>query len=541
MAGNTRVTGVSSERTGLPSPVDGDRLNALLHGYHGESRTFLVEGFTRGFAIPSTKTPQSRLSKNLKSAEEFPQAVREKIEKELEAGRLEGPYSCSPYQSFICSPIGVVPKKSGAFRMIHHLSHPLKDSVNSNIPPELCSVSYATTDDAVNLILKAGTDCFMAKSDILEAFRILPVSPAHYHLLGLHFQGSLFFDKCLPMGCSISCSYFEKFSTAIQWMAQRHCGIPLMTHVLDDFFIVGKSFEETLGHLDAFQRLCSFLGIPLSPEKTEGPSSTLTFLGIELDARAMEVRLPADKIRKSQEMIQEILQSRKVTLRHLQSLIGTLSFACRVVQPGRPFLRRLIDLTIGAKAPHHLVKITRWAKLDLLAWQTFLSDFNGARMIQKSVWENQDDLHLHTDASGSLGFGAFFNYKWFSGEWPKKWQSENITLLELFPIVLSVNIWGEDLANKFVIFHSDNMAVVAVINKLSSREPKVMSLVRSLVVMSMAKNISFKAEHVLGARNESADALSRLQLGRFRKLHPFADLTPTPIPTHLQPANWRFN
>ena len=73
----------------------------------------------------------------------------------------------------------------------------------------------------------------------------------------------------------------------------------------------------------------------------------------------MEARLPPDKLVKSQDLISGFLRRRKVTLREIQSLTGLLNFACSVVVPGRAFLRRLIDLTIGIRHPHFLIRLTR--------------------------------------------------------------------------------------------------------------------------------------------------------------------------------------
>lgn len=43
----------------------------------------------------------------------------------------------------------------------------------------------------------------------------------------------------------------------------------------------------------------------------------------------------------------------KLTVKELQSLIGLLNFACNIVSPGRSFLRRLIDLTMGIKKQYY--------------------------------------------------------------------------------------------------------------------------------------------------------------------------------------------
>ena len=97
--------------------------------------------------------------------------------------------------------------------------------------------------------------------------------------------------------------------------------------------------------------MCDDLGVPMAPEKTMGPSSVLCFAGIELDTDQMEARLPEEKLRKCVTLISEFLKRKKVSLKEMQSLIGLLNFTCSVVIPGRTFLRRMINLTIGVNRP----------------------------------------------------------------------------------------------------------------------------------------------------------------------------------------------
>ena len=89
----------------------------------------------------------------------------------------------------------------------------------------------------------------------------------------------------------------------------------------------------------------------MAEEKTVGPAHALTFAGIELDCLKHEVRLPREKVEKCREVVIQFLSSKRVTLKELQSLIGLLSFACSIIKPGRVFLRRLINLTIGVVRP----------------------------------------------------------------------------------------------------------------------------------------------------------------------------------------------
>lgn len=93
-----------------------------------------------------------------------------------------------------------------------------------------------------------------------------------------------------------------------------------------------------------------------------------------------------------------------------------------------------------------------------------------------------------------------------------------ITYLKLIPICLAVIGWGQKLRNKNVIFHCDNLGLVEILNSKSSRSPRVMSLVRPLLLRCMHCYIQFKAMHMPGVHNSKAYALSRLQLHRFKSL-----------------------
>ena len=81
--------------------------------------------------------------------------------------------------------------------------------------------------------------------------------------------------------------------------------------------------------------------------------------------------------------------------------------------------------------------------------------------------------------------------------------------------MLALRLRGSVLQNKRVVFWSDNQAVVAIINRQTSRCPQIMKLVRKLVVRCLEWNIHFKARHVRGIDNSIADALSHFQMARF--------------------------
>ena len=145
---------------------------------------------------------------------------------------------------FRVSPLGLALKKSpGEFRLIPHLSFPKGSSLNDGIYPENIRVSYATVEDAIHFIKSVGSVCFRAKTDIKNAFRIMPINPQDYHLLGICWNGLYYYDRAMPMGCSSSCKTFATFSTAIEWIAQQKLNIKCILHLLDDFLIVAPTKE----------------------------------------------------------------------------------------------------------------------------------------------------------------------------------------------------------------------------------------------------------------------------------------------------------
>ena len=367
----------------LPTPVRIDRLEFLLSGYIHSIAEFISSGFRTGFPLHSVGVRESADENNLISARQNPGVVDTKIIKELEAGRLAGPFPVHPFSPFRISPLGVVPKKT------QHIK-------------------------------AAGWGCFLAKTDIQNAFRIIPIRPQDYSLLGMRWRDSFYYDRCMPMGCSSSCKTFETLSTALEWIAQKKFNITCIIHLLDDFLIIAKSHTLCQDQLHSFLDLCSFLCILISPAKTCVQLTHCHLLVLNW-ILFPETRLPLDKLDKCLVAISHFLTRKKVTLKEIQSLTGLLNSACSVVLPGRAFLRRLIDLTLGLRSPHHYLRLNGEVKADLQIWQSFLTSFNGRTFFLEDTWYSSDKLKCYTDAAGALGFGAVFGSRWCYGKWPDNW------------------------------------------------------------------------------------------------------------------------
>jgi len=520
----------------LPTPVDVRPLQYYLRGYPQRDKQYLLDGFVFGFPLEYFG-PRSRplIFPPQPNDSHFP-IIHDKLQQEIEAGRVAGPFSSPPYNNLFLSPLYAVPKKlPGKFRLIHDLSHPKGLSVNDGIPPELSSVTYSSIDTAIGYIKSLGPGCYLAKTDIESAFRLIPIHPHDYHLLGFYWNGNFYFDKCLPMGSSMSCAIFESFSSALEWIARTKLHIRFPTHILDDFLFAAKTYRQCYHDLNTFSNMCKDVGVPLAEGKTYTPDTTMSFLGIELDTVVMEARLPLDKLTKCQDQLSSFLGLSSATLKQIQSLVGLLNHVCQVVPPGRAFLRRLIDLTKSQSPPNCNIPIPQHVRRDLHMWYTFLKDFNGRSFFLDERFISNSTLHLYTDAAASLGYGAVCGTAWFYGSWPTSLCSRNITILEFYPIVVALHVWGQPWANHSILLHTDNESLVHIINRQTSKNPLIMPLVRRFVLICLRRNILYRATHVPGKQNIMADTLSRLQINRFQADFQHMDPHPTTIPPHLQP------
>ena len=464
----------------IPTPIRPNVLGEYLKNskFDQKESKELLTGFTEGFSVHFEGPHISSDSKNHGSVLKNPDAVTHKIDKEIAAGRLAGPFDKPPFTNFRIFPIGLFEKKEpGAFRLIHDLSSPKENSGNSCIPDQFRSVSYETIDNVVTLVQKFGQGALVAKADIEDAFRIIPISPKDYPLLGFRYANKIYFDKALPMGCSTSCQTFEKFSQAVQWILIKLFNVSGMSHILDDFIFIGPAKSPLCQlSLDAFMTLASDVNIPVKETKTVLPTTCCIVHGIEFDTLKWELRLPGDKGVKIRSQLNNIKKKRTVRLKELQSLLGLLNFACLVVIPGRTFLRRLFNLTCGIHKAYHHITLNVEARADLAAWSIFMDSFNGKCLILNEKCLHSEKIHLYSDASSSVGFAGVFGKYWFAGKWHTNFVSGDITILEFYPIMVLLDMWGYKLKDHCVVFMTDNAALVSILNDQTCKCKRVMKM-----------------------------------------------------------------
>ena len=449
----------------IQTPVKVDVFEKLLKEakYEDNKTQFLVNGFRNGFDLEyNGPTNRQDTSANIPIREVGSQTeLWNKVMKEVDKKRYAGPFDNPPFHSYVQSPIGLVPKAGGQTRLIFHLSYDFpksgNKSVNYYMPKDKCAVKYNDLDDAVTESLKllklvedmwnTGT-IYYGKSDLKSAFRILCLKPEVFWLLimsafhPLTGQKYFFMDKCLPFEHSISCALFQAFSDGLAHLLRFKLVVKRiqdkalrteLTNYIDDFLFMALSRFRCNFAVTSFLQLCQTLGMPVSDEKTEWADTIIIFLGILLDGVRLVLGIPEEKKQKALQQLKVVIDSKKATIKQLQSLTGLLNFLSKALHPGRAFTRRMYAKfsseavtekglqTKKILKPYHHVRLDAEIKDDCQVWCQFLSENNSitARpFIDVNKVIQADVLDWFTDAAKGrfLGFGGVFEHRWFFGQ-----------------------------------------------------------------------------------------------------------------------------
>jgi hypothetical protein len=508
--------------------------------------------------------------RNLPTALAHSAAVEADLAADVKLGRRAGPFKEPPLDHFIASPLGAVAKPgSDKIRIIHHLSYPFRgESVNKYVIHLACML--ASFDDAARLVVLNGRGAMMSKIDVQAAYRCIPVRPTDWGLIGIIWKDEYYFDKVLPFGLGSSCALWEDFANALEWIIQHHAQIQSIIHYIDDTFLASRpSHKYALQQLQLVLAIYKILGVPVSLSKLIGPCTELEYLGILLNSVLMTARLSDARMTAIRTALDTWHTRETCTVTELQSLVGTLSFAAKVVRPGRIFLRRMLDLLAATNGiDSRSITLGRGFRADLQWWRQHMRAWNGVSVLYDLDWQSAKGsiIELNTDAC-EVGAGAVCGTHWWSHQWsadqlhaarqvardgvdqPAPSSSPTSTgsaghtdnegkgampsdrrsmpYLELLALTMAAATWGDQWRGKRIRFFNDCEPIVHAVTKGTSRSPLLMTLIRQLFFVAAEHEFEFRVEHIRGVTNNAADALSRLDQVRFRSNSPGADHSPT--------------
>ena len=484
----------------ITTPLNVDRFEQFLveEEYNTTEHDFLIDGFRNGFDIGYTgPTNRQSQSENIPLTTGTKEDLWGKIMKEVEARRVARPFNEIPFEDYIQSPIGFVPKAGGKTHMIFHLSFNFLESkedksLNGWTPQEWRTVHYNDLDAAVreclklvehlggdfNLIEEEGVKSliYLGKTDLSLAFRVLPLKVQCFKWLVFKAENPVngeiqyFVDKCLPFGASISCSHYQCFSNALRFLMDKRTtrahGVNkgALTNYLDDFLFLAIRKWICDQMISNFLQLCAELNIPVALEKTEWAADMVIFLGILLNSRTLSISIPLDKQEKALKLLNSIQYKKKATVQDLQVLTGYLNFLTKAIVPGQTFIRKMYNKYAkisNLKQPngcylkhYHHVWLDAEFRFDCEVWRTFLQfsrDVAVCRpMVDFSDNRKSEVLNFYSDASANpeLGVGAVFKTHWLFTQWESgfiKAMNPSIEYLELYGVAAALLTWSQQL------------------------------------------------------------------------------------------------
>ena len=93
--------------------------------------------------------------------------------------------------------------------------------MNDGISRELTSQSYMSVDNVVAGIVQRGRFTLLAKMDICQVYRNIPIHTSDRPFLGMQWQRATFVDAALPFGLRSASLIFSAIADVLQWAMEK--------------------------------------------------------------------------------------------------------------------------------------------------------------------------------------------------------------------------------------------------------------------------------------------------------------------------------
>jgi len=492
--------------------------------------------------------------KNTKSANGNGEILTDTIGHWVKSKMVAGPYRKKPFKDFRINPLMAVVQKSKV-RPILNLSSP-KDSSFNDAVNEFCikKLEMSSAKLFSQTIFTAGKNSIMTKSDICDAYKIIPGHPSQWKCFGFKWLGRYFYDITTVFGSKSAPANFDCLPETLVNIVCSEEKIPRkwVHRQLDDVPVVSpKNTDYSARFSDKYAVLCKKLNIPLAEfcpqkEKAFGPSTEGTILGIEFNTASMTWKLPKEKYNNSIKIIDLFLNSKTCNLKMIQQLHGKLTDFVQMCDFMLGFRFHLVKLLGNFENNESETRIiSENLKKDLWIWKKclkssldgfpickppmnspvnaicFISDAAGASL----QWEGKicKNLSIPNDRGvASIGYNK--EKIFFSGgiRWPfnlitKVRDSNNrlfggkSTTLECIGLLIPFLCCPKIVKNKFVLLFVDNTNVIyAWEKKYCKNDQETSILIRTLHILEAYLECKIFVQHTKRLSNEMASLVDHL-------------------------------
>ena len=342
------------------------------------------------------------------------------------------------------------------------------------------------------------------KIDIARAFRNVRLDPADVMKLGICHEGENYINKSLAFGAVHGTAIFQRITDAIRNILRSE-GIVIWNYIDDLFACVEEDKAEYV--FRRMYELIEQLGLPINPDKVVPPTTVMTCMGIRVDAYHKTISLTKEKLHELQLLCDEFVNKNRVSRWTLQSLLGKLLHMAKVLAPARAFLNRMLWYLRAQKDP--LINLGEQFRRDLHWFRKLLSSYHQPPTFK--IINDNDKLHVFVDAS-LQGLGAVWGNEGYAELIPEYVRhGRSIVHFEMYNVYVAVSHWGSIWRNRNIYIHSDNMAVVHILNTMRTNDEFLGVCIRNVLFLAAKYNLHLSAGHIPGVDNRRADALSRMK------------------------------
>lgn len=485
--------------------------NQLAHYHDKEICWFLRYGWPVGYHLD---TPPTSVGSNHQSAEQHGTHIDNFISIELEQLAIVGPFEAKPFKPWTrLSPLMTRPKRgSDSRRVIVDMSFPAGEAVNDGI--NITSIygrdttyTLPSIKDLVTLIQQANGTAWLWKADFARAYRQLRVDPIDTPLLGFGVSSGIYLDQCPSFGCRSSSAACQRVSAAVVFLMAR-AGFKVLAF-LDDFAGCEISQQRAQLAYNTFLQLTRSLGLKLATEKCQEPTSTMQWLGYDIDTSLMSVSIPQDRLRQVLGECTLWLAKTRASRSMIQSLVGRLIHLANCVRHARKFTARILStLRHMISSDQTWTTIDEGFKADVNWFRAYAEASNGISLISPI----KANIYIECDSSleGGGGNSDSFFYKWkYSPDHKLKYkdihQLEAINLLVSYRTLCPAN----GTAGCRVVLVTDNLASSFALMSGRTKDSTLGACARELWLEAAKADHELEIIHKEGAKIPLADALSR--------------------------------
>ena len=478
-------------------------------GHHDDG--WILDALEHGFPIQYSGPPKYEplLIYNHASATAHSQVIKEYIQKETACGALHGPFSEPPFTPWmIISPLMTRQKPdSKERRVIVDLSYP-QGGVNAYITQHMfdgrpAAHNLPSVDHAVGVINRlCPGDIHLAVIDLSRAYRQFPVPPTDWPLLGIQFDGQYFYDGRLPFGARLSAFAMQSVASFLT-RALKALAITSFMY-LDDIIIISGAADQAARHYAQTLAMLDALGLEVAPHKLQPPAKVVTWLGITIDMELNQLSIPAAKLQEVHKCLAAAARLPRITVRHLQSILGYINHLAKVVRAARIFISRLLAALRAAEAD--TIVITPPVKADLSWFLRYLSIQNAREVVP----HNRVVLRIWADSS-LRGAGATDGAAYYTYDYPSAVAAaHHITQLEALNVLAAVRTFvNKSHAAGIVQIHGDNMASMSAYTSGRARDSVLAACCRAMWFHAAETHTKLEFTHLPGESMVLPDALSR--------------------------------